>query len=562
MITLSSFNFKKVLWRLIGVTLLGVILSIALTVFYALQIAHQFDELRSQELNSISDNQLDSISSNVQKLKISISNPFFAIGTLLATTPQTFLPLSRATGHAHQVINLSSDILKERKTKNVSFIQGAEQFAPVMSALNNLTLDLSQIHLGGLLTPYDRKIKPLRDKTYQAYEAGTSLAPLLEILPGLAGTDSPRKYLIAFQNSAEARGTGGILGAYAVMEFNKGKTTFSAFGSNVELKQLPDIPIKMPDEFVRLYNDDPGIWQNSNISPHFPYGAQIWLALWKKQFKDNLDGVITFDPISLSYLLEAIGPVQVNGDVIDSQNVVKITLSDLYRIYETDNNARKIFLVKIIQAVSQKIEQKKFISSQLISQIIYPINQHRILIYSANPKEQKIIEKSQIAGAISSKIDNEYRLVIQNTSGNKMDYYLKRKVKLETISCGSKRRTKVTFTLTNTATPQMNLPAYVAGRLDLNKPNGVANSYGTRAIFIPPKGSHLIAAQDLETGRKFGFPVKERGRSGVGVQIDLPAGGTHSYSLTFQGGSGKLKSHVQPLVIDQENIIIDKCWSK
>ena len=103
------------------------------------------------------------------------------------------------------------------------------------------------------------------------------------------------------------------------------------------------------------------------------------------------------------------------------------------------------------------------------------------------------------------------------------------------------------------------LPAYIAGRLDLNKPQGVANSYGTRAVILPPVGSHLLNATELATKRKFGFLVKERGRKGVGVQVDLAAGQTQTFSLTFSGGKGKLTSYVQPLVIDQTNTIIDRC---
>ena len=46
---------------------------------------------------------------------------------------------------------------------------------------------------------------------------------LLEVAPGLLGVDSPRRYLIAFQNSAEARGTGGLIGGFAAVEINKGQ---------------------------------------------------------------------------------------------------------------------------------------------------------------------------------------------------------------------------------------------------------------------------------------------------------------------------------------------------
>jgi len=554
----SSRTLKKYSFYLLATLILGTSLSLASTAFFANKVVHQLKELKVDQ-PELRNQQVKDLSTNLHYLNISVSNPFFAFATLVATTPQTFAPTSRALNGADHFLAAASDYLQGQKTKDIALADAATQLADAMPQLNKSILALTHLHIQGLFGSLDKKLDKPREKAASLYQTTSAITPLLQIFPGITGQDAPRNYLIAFQNSAEARGTGGILGAYAVMNIDKGKTSFKAFGSNAGLVQLKDTPIAMPAEFVRLYNDDPGIWQNSNISPHFPYGAQIWLALWKNQFKQDLDGVLTFDPTALSYLLKATGPVQVEGQTISSENVVKVTLSDLYQKYETDNNARKAFLIKIIQAVSQSIESKKFSATDLLQNMTYPINQHRILFYSAKRDEEKIVEQSDISGAISEKIDNQYRLIIQNTSGNKMDYYLKRSVKLEAISCGNNPKTTITFALTNTAAPTPKLPAYVAGRLDLNKPQGLSNSYGTRAIVMAPVGAHVISAIDLTTKAKFGFLVKERGHKGVAVQVDLAAGETHSYSLTFAGGSGALKSYVQPLVIDQENIIIDKC---
>ena len=114
---------------------------------------------------------------------------------------------------------------------------------------------------------------------------------------------------------------------------SKGNFLISRSGANSNLRSAQDIPIQMPSEYVKLYNDDPGIWQNSNLSPHFPYGAKIWLALWERQFSQKLDGVITFDPVALSSMLEFIGPIVINERTITAENVVSFTLSDIYRIY-------------------------------------------------------------------------------------------------------------------------------------------------------------------------------------------------------------------------------------
>ena len=554
----SSSSIKKYFIYFAIVMIVGSLISLASTTFFANRVANQLKALKIDE-PLIRNEQVQKISTSVRLLNISVSNPFFAFTTLIATTPQTFLPTSRTLRSADQFVSSTSEFLQNQKGSEVTAVAAVAHLDESLPHLQKTLSALSQLRLAGLFTPLDNRLEEIRTQASSLHDATTSIAPILKIFPGISGQSAPRNYLIAFQNSAEARGTGGILGAYAVMNVDKGKAKFSAYGSNVGLVQLQDTPIPMPSEFVRLYNDDPGIWQNSNISPHFPYGAQIWLALWKNQSGQELDGVLTFDPAALSYLLKATGPIVVDGEVIDSENVVRVTLSDVYKKYVTNNDSRKKFLIDIIKAVSQKIEDSQFSTIDLLTQMINPIDQHRVLFYSTQQSEQKIIEQSVISGAISDQLDNEYRLIIQNTSGNKMDYYLKRDLKIESLSCGANPKTQVTFSLTNTASSVVKLPAYVAGRLDLNKPQGVANSYGTRAVILPPVGSHLLNATELATKRKFGFLVKERGRKGVGVQVDLAAGQTQTFSLTFSGGKGKLTSYVQPLVIDQTDTIIDRC---
>ncbi|MFM9099723.1 MAG: DUF4012 domain-containing protein, partial [Actinomycetota bacterium] len=115
--------------------------------------------------------------------------------------------------------------------------------------------------------------------------------------PELAGFDRPKRYMISFQNSAEARGTGGILGAYAIIEINRGKLTVVRASSNVGLQHLSTLPVKHSDEYFELYGNNPGIWQNANLSPHLPYGALNYLELWRLQTSEELDGFIATDPI-------------------------------------------------------------------------------------------------------------------------------------------------------------------------------------------------------------------------------------------------------------------------
>src|SRR5665647_1326801 len=45
----------------------------------------------------------------------------------------------------------------------------------------------------------------------------------VRILPTMLGAGGPKQYFLAFQNEAEARGTGGLLGAFAIVAANHGK---------------------------------------------------------------------------------------------------------------------------------------------------------------------------------------------------------------------------------------------------------------------------------------------------------------------------------------------------
>ena len=513
-----------------------------------------FEELQQRQ-------KMAQLHAKLQILNLATSNPVMAVGTSLLITPGSYKDLTRAVSSAKDISGIAQEYLAEKEQGKKSLVSVTALAANAMPDVEKFFGALSRVHLGGVLSPWDHKIKPLRAKSQELYIASKSLTPIVPVLPALAGNEKPRKYLMAFQNSAEARGTGGILGAYAIIRADKGEITFSDFGSNATLAQLQDIPIEMPDEFIRLYNDDPGIWQNSNLSPHFPYGAKIWLALWKRQYGERLDGVLTFDPVALSYLLRATGPVIANGEEINSDNVVKVTLSEVYQKYKNNNEARKQYLIHIIQAVSKVIEDKNVSTLELIKNLVIPANEHRLLIYSDNYKEQVQIEKSSLSGSIQDKMDNVYRLIIQNTSGNKMDYYLERTFKVESLECSPKRKTRVIFSLKNSVDPFENLPSYVMGRLDLNRPNGFKNSYGTRAIVLAPKGAHILEARNMQTGKRFGFLVRERGRNGIGVQIDLAAGESETYALTFSGGVGSLESYTQPLVKPQLTKVTDSCKS-
>jgi hypothetical protein len=389
----------------------------------------------------------------------------------------------------------------------------------------------------------------------------SDIQTIISASASLAGDDGAKQYLVAFQNTAEARGPGGILGAYALLEIKNGKLAILKTGSNAGLQHNGEIPIKMPAEFMRVYGKNPAIWQNSNLSPHFPYGAMIWKATWEQQFGGNLDGVIAIDPTAISYILNATGEITLrSGEKINSQNVVEQTLSKAYKDYEKDNNARKEYLVQIMNATFTKLLANDFNKVKMARAIKHAVIENRLLIYSVDKKVQTALEKSKLGGALQVIPNNEYRVVIQNIDASKLDYYLDRQILVESKSCSVPKQTQVVATVTNNVTNASDLPAYVLTRADKNKPRALITGQHRFKVFIyGPVDGKLISASRSTPGAELGGGATERARPLYTTDVDLAPNQSETILANFEGGSGKISYIDQPLVRKTQIIIKDKC---
>jgi hypothetical protein len=389
------------------------------------------------------------------------------------------------------------------------------------------------------------------------------LLSAVKIAPAILANPKPLKYLVAIQNSAEARGTGGILGAYAIVEFYKGAVKVIKTGSNEPLygTSLKKIPVDVPQEFLNLYGNNPAIIQNSNLSPHFPYGAEIWLGLWKEEFGEDLDGVIAVDPTALSYVLRATGPIILaDGEQITSQNVVAETLEVAYKRYENDNKARKQHLVDIMDAVSAKLNSGGYSKVKMAQALRDGIIANRILVYAANQDVQAKLSKVRLGGYMSLEKNNEFRAVIQNIDAGKLDYYLDRSVEIKSQSCERVRETQVKVRVTNTLKKAEGLSAYVLTRADKGKPASlVPGSHRFKVFIYGPVDAKVVSVSRENRIANLGGASTERKRPVYVVDVDLAPGQSEELLANFSGGTGKISFIDQPLVRMTRVSISDNC---
>ena len=417
-----------------------------------------------------------------------------------------------------------------------------------------LALNISSFPgIAQLLNLVDFNFSPIDDELLSA----------VEIAPLVLGSPQRLRYFVSFQNSAEARGTGGILGAYAIVEFFKGQIKIVQSGSNASLDSmsLKKIPIAVPDEFLQLYGHNPAIFQNSNLSPHFPYGAEIWLGLWEKRFGEKFDGVIAVDPEALSYVLKATGPIILeSGEEITSENVVEETLKNAYKRFEFDNNGRKEYLVKILNATARELEAGNYSKIKLAQALRDSIIQNRLLIYSTDTAVEKILSTSRFGGFMRTEPNNEFRTVIQNIDASKLDYYLDRQVSVKSMTCGVDRETEVKIRVTHTLETGKGLSAYVLTRADKGKPSDLITGAHRFKVFIyGPVGARLVSASRENRTEDLGGAATERLRPIYVVDVDLAPGESEEFLANFAGGTGKISFVDQPLVRTTEIDISDGC---
>ena len=381
-----------------------------------------------------------------------------------------------------------------------------------------------------------------------------NVALAAQLAPSMMGVDGTRTYFMGFQPNAEVRGTGGLLGGYGILRFDNGVPSVDTLAPNTTLDEAV-APVDLGAEYDQQYGfQNPFFdYRNSNISPHFPYAAQIWQGMWLEQTGTNVDGVIAIDPVALSYILGAVGPVAMpDGEVVTKQNVVELTESTAYLRFPTDQAARKQYLQDIANAVVTKMTGPVGSPRQLLDALGKAVSERRIAIWSAVQEDQKLLEETPLAHVLPDDDAPFAGVVLNNLGGNKLDYYLRTQIEYAADECrGSTRASTVTVKLTNEV-PNQPLPDYVAGASGLSPDLGLTLPAGTSVTSVrlfATKGSELSGVI-LNGERVPAIHYTERGHPVFEVQVIMTAGQTADimFQLSEPSVPGVPRAPGQPLV--------------
>jgi hypothetical protein len=373
----------------------------------------------------------------------------------------------------------------------------------------------------------DRQLDRIAPVTAEAATAG-------HLLPRVLGVAGPRRYLMVFQNTAEARGTGGLPGAFAVLTADHGRLLFDSFGNDSEMAHIRPT-VDLGTDYAAMYgnNEPTSTWVNSDLSPHFPYAARIWAAAWKQHSGQSVDGVIALDPSALAPLLTATGPTRLpDGTTLTGADVLALTESTSYATYQ-DTPQRKAFFLAVARTAATRLLGIAHDPSHLpalMGALHTALTGGHVSAWSIHPDEQRELDARAIGGALPDGTAPFAGLVVNNAAGTKLDYYLDRSLDWRAEpSTPTGRAVTVTVALTNAA-PNTPLPPYVTQRVDTPPYRIRPGDNRLLVSYFATAGASLYGAT-LDGRNVLVQPGLERGHPTYTTDVELPARTTRTLVL-------------------------------
>jgi hypothetical protein len=382
----------------------------------------------------------------------------------------------------------------------------------------------------------------------------------LSVLPGALGSQQPRNYLLIFQNNGELMPGGGTVGSMAVLHVDKGSIQIIAQASaDPTVFPMFAAPVmSIPADAAALYPTSLGRFvQNLTETPRFPLSFEIAKAMWQKARGITIDGMVSLDTVAVADLLGITGPVPLpDGTQLTEQNAVQMLLIGMYQKYpaaKVDAVNQALTATMFSKVLSGGIDPKA-----LLGYITRMANEHRLLLWSSNPAEQQLIEKSPFMGQppVSTPKVDAFGVYLRDMTPSKMEYYLRQSVQLAQAQCSAdgKERVRITVTLTNTAPANAGttLPSYITvrdGHIRLGVTAYAPNKYTVAGITVSNGSEAPLTGTDGEyTAAQDRVTIKP-GETQT-VTFYLVAGHTGSRSLAVQATPGVVPPVVTTVPLD------------
>jgi hypothetical protein len=352
-------------------------------------------------------------------------------------------------------------------------------------------------------------------------------------LPSFIAQDSKKTYLHIFQNSAELRPTGGFIGSYGLVTFEKGKlldfTVEDIYAADGQLKGF----VKPPEPIKEYLGQSSWFFRDSNWDPDFSVSAQQAEWFLQKTTGRNVDGVIAVNLPAVKELLKATGPI-----ILTDYNE-EVTADNLFDRAEyhseidffPGSTQKKDFLGSLAREIFNRLQTASPTDLLKLARAIEDgLAKKQFLVYLHDIEAQKILSEQNWAGLLfdpaaiiatsqqPTVVDYAY-LVEANLGINKANHFVKRKIQHQLTILKTKD-----ILATNTVVYDNQSPADTW-------PGGVYRAYlrqylpsTAKLISIKVGDSKLNLKKDIDLSRQdnrqiIGFPLTVPVKNSLEIEV-------------------------------------------
>lgn len=370
-----------------------------------------------------------------------------------------------------------------------SYLDFARAFVPeleqVLVRIRDLDLDILQ----------NEKVDSYFTKVWNVTVLYHQNEEVISFVDAFLGDGEDRLYLLAAQNSAEIRASGGFPGSMGTIRIRDGVLTIGDFtGVNSILAAYVITPVSLIENI--LFLNSLNISRDADFCPDFERVAEIWTLGYERKNEEPLDGVVSLTPAIIQKLLAIVGDLELSdGTLLTGENATRILQRDLYFKYfsvgsgVTESNE----IVDALFAETAKETMRLVTANIGPSQVVRYLDilhegcaDRTIMVWMKEEAEQEIVRRLGWSGGLNSDPNQPAAGIYFNcTVASKMGWFLNMDTEIgePEINEDGSRTYPIKITLENIMTPEEQTAAsyYIDG--------GRNALFGSMYLFAPAGGT-------------------------------------------------------------------------
>lgn len=347
----------------------------------------------------------------------------------------------------------------------------------------------------GLVGPLVRPVLDLQRQVDQADRAADAASRVMRLAPASLGAGDDQNYLLVFQTNAEIRSTGGLPGVFVLLSSENGKISLREQSEAGDLNavggtRFPDAELTKDEElaFGTIMGHDV---RSTNINPDFPRVAQIWADRGEHAYGVDIDGVISLDAVSMSYVLQGVGAVELEGgEKLTADAALDRLLNGVYLEYEEPADQNEYF-EDATGRTFEAVMNGRGDWTKIVSALSDAASERRLQMWFRDKDRQKVIADTAVAARVAQAGDEPHvGLYITDSAQSKMQYYLRYDTRVKATTCTEDRGQAILVTTSfrnQFSGDPKKAPGYITGRSNRTKQGNQLLTYR----LLAPKGGKV-----------------------------------------------------------------------